>query len=113
MLFTVAAATSKFHVALLVNSGAEMRKLQPPAGQAELGMRRKLVFPVRVVRWSVVTSHPNWTALSMSKWPDQGLFARGLSRLYVHRGTGFYGFPLRIGVPAEHSVLEITQASSA
>ena len=55
----------------------------------------------------------DWTALSMSKWPDQGLFARGLSRLYVHRGTGFYGFPLRIGVPAEHSVLEITQASSA
>ncbi len=50
----------------------------------------------------------DWTALSFSRWPDQGLFARGASRLYVHRGTGFYGFPLRVGVPAEHSVLEIT-----
>jgi hypothetical protein len=49
----------------------------------------------------------DWTVLSPSRWPDQGLFARGASRLYVHRGTGFYGFPLRIGVPAELSVLEI------
>ena len=49
----------------------------------------------------------DWTVLSRSRWPDQGLFARGSSRLYVHRGTGFYGFPLRVGVPPEHSVLEI------
>lgn len=52
----------------------------------------------------------DWTALSATRWPDQGLFARGSSRLYVHRGTGFYGFPLRVGVPAEHSVLEILLA---
>jgi hypothetical protein len=25
----------------------------------------------------------------------------------VHRGTGHYGFPLRVGVPAEHSVLHV------
>jgi hypothetical protein len=50
----------------------------------------------------------DWTVLSRTRWPDQGLFARGASRLYVHRGTGFYGFPLRIGVPAEFSVLEIS-----
>ena len=40
-------------------------------------------------------------------WPDHGLFARGSNRLYVHRGTGFYGFPLRVGVPGEASVLEL------
>lgn len=53
----------------------------------------------------------DWTVLSRTRWPDQGLFARGRTRLYVHRGTGFYGFPLRIGVPAEHSILEISRAS--
>jgi predicted MPP superfamily phosphohydrolase len=49
----------------------------------------------------------DWTVLSRSRWPDHGLFARGASRLYVHRGTGFYGFPLRMGVPGEASVLEL------
>jgi predicted MPP superfamily phosphohydrolase len=49
----------------------------------------------------------DWTVLSRSRWPDHGLFARGASRLYVHRGTGFYGFPLRMGVPGELSVLEV------
>lgn len=50
----------------------------------------------------------NWTVLSRSRWPDHGLFARGRNRLYVHRGTGFYGFPLRLGVPGEASVMEVT-----
>ncbi|TMB20597.1 MAG: phosphodiesterase [Deltaproteobacteria bacterium] len=49
----------------------------------------------------------NWTVLSRSAWPDHGLFGHGASRLYVHRGTGFYGFPLRIGVPGEASILEV------
>jgi predicted MPP superfamily phosphohydrolase len=49
----------------------------------------------------------DWTVLRHSAWPDHGLFSRGAERLYVHRGTGFYGFPLRIGVPGEHSVLEL------
>ena len=39
--------------------------------------------------------------------PDHGLWARGPDRLYVHRGTGHYGFPLRLGVPAEESVLRV------
>ena len=39
--------------------------------------------------------------------PDHGVWARGRDRLYVHRGTGHYGFPLRVGVPAEESVLEV------
>ncbi|MEE8537372.1 MAG: metallophosphoesterase [Acidobacteriota bacterium] len=50
----------------------------------------------------------DWTVLSGSRWPDHGLFALGSNRLYVHRGTGFYGFPLRVGVPGEASMLELT-----
>lgn len=49
----------------------------------------------------------DWTVLSRSRWPDHGLFGLGPNRLYVHRGTGFYGFPLRLGVPGEASVLEV------
>jgi hypothetical protein len=52
----------------------------------------------------------DWTVLRRSAWPDHGLFARGADRLYVHRGTGFYGFPLRVGVPGEHSLLELSRA---
>ena len=39
--------------------------------------------------------------------PDHGLWALGKNRLYVHRGTGHYGFPLRVGVPGEESLLRI------
>jgi predicted MPP superfamily phosphohydrolase len=47
-----------------------------------------------------------WTMMRLFvKAPDHGLWARGSDRLYVHRGTGHYGFPLRIGVPAENSLL--------
>ncbi|NUP11784.1 MAG: phosphodiesterase [Polyangiaceae bacterium] len=42
-----------------------------------------------------------------TKMPDHGLWAKGRNRLYVHRGTGHYGFPLRIGVPGEESVVEV------
>jgi predicted MPP superfamily phosphohydrolase len=49
----------------------------------------------------------DWTVLKQSRWPDHGLFGKGSNRLYVHRGTGFYGFPLRIGVPPETSLLEV------
>lgn len=38
---------------------------------------------------------------------DQGLFARGKAWLYSHRGTGVYGFPMRMGVPSEIAVLEL------
>jgi predicted MPP superfamily phosphohydrolase len=51
------------------------------------------------LRWTVVRG--------LSKIPDHGLWARGRDRLYVHRGTGHYGFPLRVGVPAEQSVLRV------
>jgi predicted MPP superfamily phosphohydrolase len=49
-----------------------------------------------------------WTMMRLFvNAPDHGLWARGPDRLYVHRGTGHYGFPLRIGVPAENSLLQV------
>ena len=49
-----------------------------------------------------------FTALRLfADMPDHGLWARGPDRLYVHRGTGHYGFPLRLGVPAEESLLRV------
>jgi uncharacterized protein len=56
-----------------------------------------------------------WTFLRLlgDKLPDQGLWARGKDRLYVHRGTGHYGFPLRLGVPAEESMLRLHRPSAS
>lgn len=54
---------------------------------------------------------PHTIVSAATKMPDHGLWARGRDRLYVHRGTGHYGFPLRVGVPAEESVLEIVRPS--
>jgi len=52
-----------------------------------------------------------WTAVSaFTNIPDHGLWARGTDRLYVHRGTGHYGFPVRIGVSAEQSLLRVQRA---
>jgi len=49
-----------------------------------------------------------WTLMRLfARMPDHGLWSRGADRLYVHRGTGHYGFPLRLGVPAEESLLAI------
>jgi uncharacterized protein len=49
-----------------------------------------------------------WTFLSaVSSIPDHGLWARGRDRLYVHRANGHYGYPIRLGVPAEESVLHV------
>jgi predicted MPP superfamily phosphohydrolase len=54
-----------------------------------------------------------WTMLRVfMNAPDHGLWARGTDRLYVHRGTGHYGFPLRLGVPAEESLLRVHVGSS-
>jgi predicted MPP superfamily phosphohydrolase len=51
----------------------------------------------------------SWTFLRLfgAALPDHGLWARGQDRLYVHRGTGHYGFPLRLGVPSEEGLLRI------
>lgn len=50
----------------------------------------------------------DWTVVSgIFELPDHGFWARGRDRMYIHRGSGHYGFPLRVGVPAEESVLHI------
>lgn len=54
----------------------------------------------------------SWTFLRFfgTRFPDHGFWARGKDRMYVHRGTGHYGFPLRLGVPSEESVLRVHRA---
>ena len=48
------------------------------------------------------------TFVSMvSSIPDHGMWARGRDRLYVHRAQGVYGFPVRLGVPGEQSLLRV------
>lgn len=42
--------------------------------------------------------------------PDHGFWARGRNRLYVHRAQGHYGYPIRLGVPSEQSLLEVHRA---
>jgi uncharacterized protein len=50
-----------------------------------------------------------WKAsvLGLGSVPDHGFWGRGSNRLYVHRGTGHYGYPLRLGVPGEEGVLRL------
>ncbi len=43
----------------------------------------------------------------VSNIPDHGPWVANGNRLYVHRANGHYGFPIRFGVPAEESVLEL------
>jgi uncharacterized protein len=43
----------------------------------------------------------------VGRTPDHGLWALGKNRMYVHRGTGHYGFPLRLGVPSEESLVRV------
>lgn len=54
------------------------------------------------------------TFLSLvSSIPDHGPWARGRDRLYVHRAQGHYGFPIRLGVPPENSLLRVWRADDA
>jgi predicted MPP superfamily phosphohydrolase len=57
----------------------------------------------------------SWTFLRMFglRLPDHGFWSRGTDRMWVHRGTGHYGFPLRLGVPAEESLLCVHHVTAA
>ena len=44
--------------------------------------------------------------------PDQGVFNRGEMRLFVTRCVGFYGYPMRIGIPPEVALLRIRGSGS-
>jgi uncharacterized protein len=55
---------------------------------------------------------PHTFVSTFTEIPDHGLWALGRNRLYVHRGTGHYGFPLRVGVPGEESLLRVHWPSS-
>jgi uncharacterized protein len=54
----------------------------------------------------------NLTIPQLFGFPDHGLWARGRDRMYVHRGTGHYGFPLRVGVPSEESLLRVHRTAT-
>lgn len=79
-----------------------------PAGEADL----TLSGHTHGGQLGMVSFGFDWTVLRRTAWPDHGLFGHGTNRLYVHRGTGFYGFPLRIGVPGEASRLEVSLSKS-
>lgn len=88
-------------IALLHDPGA-FRQL--PAGAADI------VFSGHTHGGQVglVSFGLRWTVLrTLSTIPDHGLWARGRDLLYIHRGTGHYGFPLRLGVPAEESLVRL------
>src|SRR5262249_36651464 len=47
------------------------------------------------------------TVVGLCGMPDQGLFRRGDMRLFVTRCVGFYGYPMRLGIPPEIALLTL------
>jgi predicted MPP superfamily phosphohydrolase len=52
------------------------------------------------------------TVVGLVGLPDQGVFARGDMRLFVTRCVGFYGYPMRVGIPPEIAVLVLRSPSA-
>lgn len=63
------------------------------------------------VGWSRGRRH--WSLLRPLRMRDFGLMQLIGRTLYVSRGAGFYGFPVRIGIPNEIALLELGSASPA
>jgi uncharacterized protein len=54
-------------------------------------------------KWSPVQyMYPEWA----------GLYAEGKQNLYVNRGYGYIGFPGRIGIPPEITIIELSRSAS-
>lgn len=85
---------------LLIHDPMAFQKL--PLGEADLALSGH----THGGQVGLVSLGLPWTMMrAFVKAPDHGFWARGSDRLYVHRGTGHYGFPLRLGVPAEESLV--------
>jgi predicted MPP superfamily phosphohydrolase len=41
-----------------------------------------------------------------------GLYTEGKQNLYVNRGYGYIGFPGRIGIPPEITIIELSRSAS-
>jgi hypothetical protein len=52
------------------------------------------------------------TVVGLTGIPDQGVFERGDLRLFVTRCVGFYGYPMRVGIPPEIAVLVLRAPST-
>ena len=50
------------------------------------------------------------TAVALAGIPDQGIFRRADMRLFVTRCVGFYGYPMRLGIPPEIAILTLRSA---
>lgn len=50
------------------------------------------------------------TVVGLVGVPDQGIYLRGDMRLFVTRCVGFYGYPMRIGIPPEVAVLTLRRS---
>jgi predicted MPP superfamily phosphohydrolase len=91
---------------VLLHDPAAFRHL--PEGEADLALSGH----THGGQVGLVSLGLKWTLLRVfMNAPDHGFWARGSDRLYVHRGTGHYGFPLRLGVPGEESMLLVHAGS--
>lgn len=53
------------------------------------------------------------TVVGLAGIPDQGVFERGDLRLFVTRCVGFYGYPMRVGIPPEIALLVLRAPRTA
>ena len=47
------------------------------------------------------------TIMQLVGIPDQGIYRRGDMQVFVTRCVGFYGYPIRLGIPPEIAILTL------